>query len=151
MPLYLLIVRNGYFPSNLTNYQEIDDDAARMLREGLCEAHNAAIQSVKNAKERWTRDYDKVQSRFRPQRGELVFVWIIHPIRLRRAVALAPRWNGLVRVIKQIDPVPYLVQDPYTLHQELKCHINQSRRYIPQEESSVAKPPPRRRKITPIN
>jgi len=140
-PLYLLTGRDGYFPANLTNYQEADEDAARMLREGLGEARDAAIQSMRNAKERWTRDYDKkIRSRFRPQVGELVLVRIIRPIRPRRVAALAPRWSGPVRVIKQIGPVNYVVQDPYTPHQELKCHLNQLRRYVPREESSDAEP-----------
>ncbi|XP_047479756.1 uncharacterized protein LOC125032570 [Penaeus chinensis] len=140
-PLYLLTGRDGYFPANLTNFQEADEDAARMLREGLREARDAAIQSMRSAKERWARDYDKkVRSRFRPQVGELVLVKIIRPIRPRRIAALAPRWSGPVRVIKQIGPVNYVVQDPYTPHQELKCHINQLRRYVPREESSDAEP-----------
>jgi len=143
-PLYLLTGRDGYFPANLTNYQEADEDAARMLRDGLREARDAAVQSARDARERWARDYDKkVRTRFRPQVGDLVLVKLIRPIRPRRVAALAPRWSGPVRVVKQIGPVNYVVENPFTPHQELKCHINQLRKYVPRGDSRFAEPPPR--------
>ncbi|XP_037773409.1 uncharacterized protein LOC119569225 [Penaeus monodon] len=136
--------RDGYFPANLTNYQEADEDAARMLRNGLREARDAAVQSARNAREKWARDYDKkVRTRFRPQVGDLVLVKLIRPIRPRRVAALAPRWSGPVRVVKQIGPVNYVVENPFTPHQELKCHINQLRKYVPRGDSRFAEPPPR--------
>jgi len=141
-PLYLLTGRDGYFPANLTNYQEADEDAARMLRNGLREARDAAVQSARDAGERWARDYDKkVRTRFRPQVGELVLVRLIRPIRQRRVAALAPKWSGPVRILKQIGPVNYVVQDSFTPHQELKVHINQLRKYVPRSESRFAEPP----------
>ncbi|XP_037783720.1 uncharacterized protein LOC119579946 [Penaeus monodon] len=134
-PLYLLIGRDSYFPALLTNYQEMDEDAARILRGRLRDARETAVESARNSRERWARDYDrKVRRRFSPEIGELVLVRIIRRGRPHRVAALAPRWSRPVRVLKKVGPVNYVVQDPYTPNKELKCHINQLRRYVPREE-----------------
>ncbi|XP_063604147.1 uncharacterized protein LOC134779795 [Penaeus indicus] len=134
-PLYLLMGRDSYFPALLTNYQEMDEDAARIPRGRLREARETAVESARNSRERWARDYDrKVRRKFRPEIGELVLVRITRRGRTHRVAALAPRWSRPVRVLKKVGPVNYVVQDPYTPNKELKCHINQLRRYVPREE-----------------
>jgi len=141
-PLYLLTGRDSYFPAILTNYQDLDEDAARMLRVRLREAREAAVESTRNSRERWARDYNrKVRRRFSPEVGDLVLVRIIRPRRPHRVAALAPRWSRPVRVLKKVGPVNYVVQDPYTPGKELKCHINQLRRYVPREEFEFPEAP----------
>jgi len=43
--------------------------------------------------------------------------------------------------LKKVGPVNYVVQDPYTPGKELKCHINQLRRYVPREEFEFPEAP----------
>lgn len=131
-PLYLLMGRDSYFPALLTNFREMDEDAVRILRGRLCEARETAIESARKSRETWARDYDrKVRRKFCPEIGEFVLVCITHQGRPHRVAALAPWWGRPARVLKKVGLVNYVVQNPYTPNKELKCHINQMRRYIP--------------------
>lgn len=44
-PLYLLLGRDNYFPTALTNFQEADEEAAQLLRRRLQEARETAVQT----------------------------------------------------------------------------------------------------------
>jgi len=141
-PLYLLLGRDNYFPTALTNFQEADEDAARLLQGQLREARETAVQTSRNTRERWTQDYNRrARGRFKPEVGDLVLIRVFHPEMRRHRSRLGPRWRGPVRVLKQIGPVTYIVRDPISAHKELRCHVNQLRKYIVREEFEFMRPP----------
>lgn len=141
-PLYLLTGRDCYFPGNLTNYEDADEDAARTLRERLNDARETAVQVARDSRERQARDHDR---RVRRHAGfDVDDLVLVREVRLRTRgpnAALRPRWNGPVRVLKIIGPVNYVVQNPYTLRGEMICHANRLRPYRPRADLEFPEPP----------
>ncbi|XP_037773238.1 uncharacterized protein LOC119568908 [Penaeus monodon] len=134
-PIYLMTGHHGHFPLGPTNDVTIAADSAKRFQERLQVARSVAVETSSRAREGWARIYNKrVRKHFQPNVG--VLVWVkVHPGHRRGpGRALGDRWRGPARIMKRIGPVSYLCKEVNEPYRELKCHINQLKDFVPEQE-----------------
>ncbi|XP_037796440.1 uncharacterized protein K02A2.6-like [Penaeus monodon] len=131
----LLTGHHGHFPLGPTNDVTIAADSAKRFQERLQVARSVAVETSRRAREGWARIYYKrVRKHFQSNVG--VLVWMkVHPGHRRGpGRALGDRWCGPARIMKRIGPVSYLCKEVNEPYRELKCHINQLKEFVPEQE-----------------
>ncbi|XP_037773447.1 uncharacterized protein K02A2.6-like [Penaeus monodon] len=132
-PIYLMTGHHGHFPLGPTNDVTIAADSAKRFQERLQVARSVAVETSSRAREGWARN-KRVRKHFQPNVG--VLVWVkVHPGHRRGpGRALGDRWRGPARIMKRIGPVSYLCKEVNEPYRELKCHINQLKEFVPEQE-----------------